>query len=118
MPDELRPYGGHVPRDRPLFEQHVSQWNSTITVTLLDLAGHGATHEVRVTRMGGPKLSGTPDPVGVTIAQVDDVIAEREFERAREIALRAVDELRAARVPDLKTLQQTVRGGPTRAGDL
>jgi len=115
----LQAYRGSVERPRPLLEISVpSAWRATVMVTELLLPGHGKTFEVRVTRYGGPKLEGTPDPVGVTIAQVDDLVAERAGEAAREIAMRAADELRAGRIPDLKELQIDVAGGPRQSGVL
>jgi hypothetical protein len=115
----LRPYTGTVERPAPLLDVEVPHaWHARVQVTELMLPGRGKTFEVRVTRFGGPRLDGTPDPVGVTIAQVDDVVAEAEGERAREIALRAVEDLRANRIPDLKVLARTVRGGPARPAEI
>lgn len=116
----LIPYGGSVDRPRPIFDESVPyRWNSRITITELVLPGMGKRFEVRLTRMGGPKLGGTPDPVGVRVAQVDDVIAEKDGARAREIALRAHDMLLEGDVvPDLMELQRMVRGASASAGDL
>jgi hypothetical protein len=105
----VRPYSGTVERPKPLLELREDRWATTITVTALELPGIGKTFEVRVTRFGGPKLDGTPDPVGVRIAQVDDVIAERAGERAREIAMRAAEQINQGVAPDLKALARTVR---------
>jgi hypothetical protein len=113
----LKPYAGTVERPKPLLERHVAMWNAVVTITELDLPGLGKRFEVRATRYGGPKLEGTPDPIGVRIGQVDDVIAERNGDRAREIALRAVEELRAGRATTLQRISQQVPGGPATAAD-
>lgn len=118
MEAPLISYAGTVERPPALFERSGQQpWPWHVTVTELLLPGYGKRFEVRVTRHGGPKLSGTPDPVGVTIAQVDDVISEPNGEAAREIAMRAADALSSTWIPDLKQLQILVVGD-RRAGEL
>lgn len=120
---DLIGYRGGVERPKPLLELAAEFLESRVTVTRLVLNGLGVRYEVRVKRYGGPKLEGTPDLVDrggrpVRLGQVDDVIAERDPERASEIAQRAYDELRARRIPILHELQAAVRRAPARPADL
>jgi hypothetical protein len=108
MPDptvQLRTNGGNAKLERPIVELTGGPWNGRATVRHYQFrAARGSRAErfAIAASWTGPPMDGFPRLPAV--ADREDVLLVDELELAQAIAQAAIDELRAARVPDLRAL--------------
>jgi hypothetical protein len=94
-----------IQRAKPVLELGpVAPWVGRVTVTPLDLAGYPDMNWDVHASWTGPPLPGTPTPrPGQIVAATDSYVTQGLVE-ARAIALRALEQLRAGAVPDLRAI--------------
>lgn len=101
----LRPQAGTMTRWPPVLELTAGIWQARVKVTPLT-GGRGADTSTRTWEVGaswlGPGLPGLPD-AGQPV-DANDFVLVTELELAKAVAIAAIDEFRAARVPDLRAL--------------
>jgi hypothetical protein len=101
----LRPYAGTMRRWPPVLELTAGTWHARVKVTPLT-GGRGRATDQRSWEVSanwtGPGLEGLP-PSPVPVDATDFVLVT-ELELAKAVAMAAIDEFRAARVPDLRAL--------------
>jgi hypothetical protein len=100
----LKPFAGQMKRWPPVMQLRPGVWDATVKVTPLTGA-RGQDAEQRHWEVSanwhGPSLPGLPR---VEKADVTDFVLLAELELAKAVAMAAVDEIRALRVPDLRAL--------------
>lgn len=103
---ELRPYAGSAALERPVVELTAPNWQARATVRYIaGLRGRAAERPWAVSvSWTGPRMpgfaAGAPDGESADLMLVD------ELALARELAQRAIDDIRALRVPDLRALHR------------
>jgi hypothetical protein len=110
QPTDLRAYAGSITRDRPVLELHAGVMAGRVVITPLSGfrgAGYRATRFEVAAHWHGPGLEGLPPAAD---ADVTDTLLLGDLELARAVAMAAIDELRASRVPDLRALRRRFDG--------
>lgn len=106
---DLRPYAGERPVDRPVLTLGpFGPWRATVTVTPVDLRGAGGWQFRVHAAWEGPANAGSPI-AGDDRRQASAELYVPDQELARALALRAEDELRLPRVPDLLALLRALK---------
>jgi hypothetical protein len=101
----LKPFAGQMKRWPPVLTERPGTWDAVVKVTpLTGGAGQGTEqrHWEISANWHGPGLPGLPPVAGPVDAT--DFVLVTELELARAVALAAVEEIRALRVPDLRAL--------------
>jgi hypothetical protein len=111
QPTDLRAYAGSITRERPVLDLRAGVMAGRVVITPLSgFRGAGAYRAMRfevAAHWHGPGLPGLPPAAE---ADVTDTLLLGDLELARAVALAAVDELRARRVPDLRALARRFDG--------
>jgi hypothetical protein len=103
---ELRPFAGSITREHPVLQLRAGAMDGRVVITPLSgFRGGGSYRAMRfevAAHWHGPGLPGLP-PTDQAV-DASDTLLVGDLELARAIAMAAVDELRALRAPDLRTL--------------
>jgi hypothetical protein len=101
---------GRVQRPGPILEDGpVPPFQGRVSVTPLRLNGYANVQYDVVASWVGPKLPGTRDAKPGQLVSASDSYLEENLELARAIAIRALEQLRAGAIPDLRALAQNLR---------
>jgi hypothetical protein len=107
QPTDLRAYAGSITRERPVLELRAGAMDGRVVITPLSgFRGAGAYRAMRfevAAHWHGPGLPGLPP---ADAADVTDTLLLGDLELARAVAMAAIDDLRASRVPDLRALRR------------
>jgi hypothetical protein len=111
MSTPLKPFAGQMRRWPPVLQLRPGAWDAIVKVTPLT-GGRGQGTDQRHWEVSanwhGPGLPGLPP---VAAADASDFVLVTELELAKAVAMAAVDEIRALRVPDLRALTRRFQDG-------
>jgi len=105
-----RPYRGAVTRANPIFEDGpVAPWHATVKVIPLEGIRGGPHFEVLCAWTGPPPHLHPPSDRAVDASDVYTVTPSDGPDFAKELARRALEDLRAGTVPDLRAHAQQMK---------
>ncbi len=109
---QLRPAPGAAVLERPLLELTGGPWGGRVVVRRYTFTGRTQPRwSIEATWHGPPMPIGFPPNPPVADRSDQLLVRDDELELARAVAQAAIDDLRAARVPDLRALRKRFNRG-------